>query len=85
MALIQEVESGDRRRGLEALRSVLVRAIAAGPEPRDLAALSRRLEVVMAELDALGAGKEASKADELRARRADREAADRSDPAVGQD
>jgi hypothetical protein len=48
-----EVESGDRRRGLLALRSLLARSLEEAP-PRDLAALSRRLMQVMEELEALG-------------------------------
>src|SRR5690606_4133179 len=67
--------SGDRRASLEALRQVLARAIEAGPSPRDLAALSRQLTAVMAELDTLSAPKEVSPVDELAARRAARLAA----------
>jgi hypothetical protein len=48
-----EVESGDRRRGLEAMRALLARKLEEAPA-RDLAALSRRLMQVMEELESLG-------------------------------
>lgn len=46
-------KTGDRRAILEALRDKLAEAIDEGPEPKDLAALSLRLEKVTADLDAL--------------------------------
>jgi hypothetical protein len=49
-----EVESGDRKRGLLALRTLLAERLPDAPA-RDLAALSRRLMQVMEELEALGA------------------------------
>jgi hypothetical protein len=47
----EEVTSGDRRRALRAIRRMLAERIAAGPRPRELAALSRQLMQVMHELD----------------------------------
>lgn len=65
--------SGDRVRTLTELRQVLARAIDAGPSPRDLAALTRRLQLVLAELQELGAEvEEQSASDELARRRAAR-------------
>lgn len=55
--LREAVESGDRRRILEYLALELVGAIEAGPDPKDLAALSLRLEKVSAELEDLGGSK----------------------------
>lgn len=52
---VEEVESGDRMRGLHALRTLLANRLAEGVPSRDLAALTRRLMQVMEELEALGA------------------------------
>lgn len=49
--LLDEVESGDKRRALQAVRRLLAERIAEGPRPRELAALSWRLMRVMEELD----------------------------------
>lgn len=46
-----EVASGDRMRALVALRKELATAIAAGPSPNELAALSLRLERVLEQID----------------------------------
>lgn len=67
--------TGDRLATLKHLRQTLAEVIDEGPPPRDLAALSRRLQVVLeeiAELEDSGAGE--SKADELARRRREREA-----------
>lgn len=64
-----EVESGDRRRGLLALRDVLAGRIAAGPDDRDLASLSIRLERVLAQLDELGGIPDEEIHDDLAAKR----------------
>lgn len=69
---------GDRRKSLEHLRQVLAKQIDEGVPPRDLASLSRRLMLVLEELDDLGAksrSAEERKVDELRERRARRSAA----------
>lgn len=65
-----------RRATLVALRDALAEAIDEKPEPRDLAALSLRLEKVVAELDGLPdeAGK-GSVSDALAARRKAKQAA----------
>jgi hypothetical protein len=65
-----EVESGDRQRGLLALRGLLARSLEDAPA-RDLAALSRRLMQVMEELEALGVDdpEQLSPEDELAQRR----------------
>lgn len=65
--LVTEIESGDRLRALIALRGELARAIAAGPEPKDLAALTLRLERVLDTIDAMGVPTEET--DELAAKR----------------
>lgn len=49
--LRQVVAEGDRRASLEALRDTIAATIDAGVEPKDLAALVRRLEVILVELD----------------------------------
>lgn len=64
--------SGDRLATLEALRDRLAREIDAGPEPRDLASLSRRLEAVLEQIDGLKDGSEDDAVDELRRKRAER-------------
>lgn len=74
--LLGVARGGNRRETLEALRDRLASAIDKGPEPRDLAALSRRLEVVLAELDGLRVpGRKETVADALAARRKAKEAA----------
>lgn len=76
MSLADVARAGDRRETLEALRDHLAAAIDAGPDARDLAALSRRLEAVLADLDGLrvpvGKG---TVADALADRRSAKEAA----------
>jgi hypothetical protein len=67
--------AGDRRASLEALRQKLAAAIDEVPPARDLAALSRQLTSVMAEIDALAPAVEGNPLDELRNRRAARDAA----------
>jgi hypothetical protein len=70
---VTEVESGDRKRGLLALRALLANRLEDAP-PRDLAALSRRLMTVMEELEQLGTDEDDADArtpeDELAERRA---------------
>jgi hypothetical protein len=56
---------------LEALRDRLAVEIDKNPEPRDLAALSMRLEKVLAEVDALG-GVEGDAVDDIKAQRVKR-------------
>lgn len=51
--LIDAARSGDRRETLEALRDKLAASIQDCESGRDVAALSKRLMEVMAELDAL--------------------------------
>lgn len=46
-----EVTSGDRRRGLRAVRRLLAVSIAEDPRPRELASLSFRLMQVLEELE----------------------------------
>lgn len=66
---VDEVESGDRLRGLLALRALLAERLADGVPARDLAALTRRLMQVMEELEALGADPEKDSVDELARKR----------------
>lgn len=65
-------ESGNRLATLRALRDRLAREIDRDPEPRDLAALSSRLEKVLAEIDGLSGPEEHDAVDELRRKRAER-------------
>lgn len=77
---VTEVESGDRMRALVALRRELAIAIEAGrpcpecgapapgPEAKDLAALSLRLERVLEQIDAAG-GATTEEHDDLAAKR----------------
>lgn len=51
MSLMEAAASGDRLVALRALRSVLAATITAGPPPRDLAALSRQLTDVLAQIE----------------------------------
>jgi len=69
--LSDAVASGDRRRGLEALRRHLAATIE-DAEPREVAALARQLTIVLKELDDLPAVKGRSTFDDLAARRRDR-------------
>ena len=73
---IEEVAgTGDRRRTLESLRQVIAKAIDDDPSPRDLAALTRRLQLLMGEIAALPEPeREESVLDEIARRRAAREA-----------
>lgn len=75
-ASIEDVAgTGDRRRTLVAVRQVVAGAIDADPSPRDLAALTRRLQLVMGEIAGLSEPKrEESVLDEIARRRAAREA-----------
>ena len=66
--------TGDRRKTLERLRQELATEIDAKPGARDLAALSRQMQQVLAELDGLSGSKKESKVDDLAARRAARRA-----------
>lgn len=72
--LEQIAAEGDRTAALQHLRQILAREIDAGPEPRDLAALSRRMMLVLAELEGLDLGEEADVVDDLTSRRAARRA-----------
>ena len=69
--LIGEVGSGDRRRGLVALRDVLAVSIAEA-EPDKRAPLARQLALVLKEIDELPAVRGASSLDQLASRRAAR-------------
>ena len=73
-SLSEAAASGDRRRGLQALRGRLVAALEEC-EPREVAALSRQLALVLKELDELPAAKGASSFDDLASRRAARKSA----------
>ena len=53
MNLVQSVKKGSRRDTLEALRDILATTIQSTDSGRDIAALSKRLMEVMAELDSL--------------------------------
>lgn len=53
-AVVEAAQAGDRRALLVSVRDALAAAIDAGPLPRDLLALSKRLLEVVAEIDALG-------------------------------
>jgi hypothetical protein len=66
--------AGDRRLALEALRHALAASIEAC-EPRELASLAKQLREVLAELDELPNGGEASVVDDLTSRRVARRAA----------
>lgn len=58
-SFVEEVESGDRLRALEALRHELARAIDVVTDGKELAALALRLQRVLSEIDELGgAGQE---------------------------
>ncbi len=68
---IVEIRSGDRLRGLAALRDVLASRLSDCPS-RELPAVVRRLEGLMAEIDRLASPGSPSKAEELKQRRAQR-------------
>lgn len=53
MSLCEAASSGDRRRALEELRDTLASAIDASDSGRDIAALSRQLTDVLAQIDEL--------------------------------
>lgn len=65
----ETVKSGSRREALEALRDRYAAEIDAGPPARDLAAVGRRLEAVLAELDSLKETNDGDLANELDRRR----------------
>ena len=67
-SFIDEVNSGDERRALEALRAHLADTLLVAP-PQAVAALGARLQMVLAKLAALDSGVEGSKIDELAAAR----------------
>ena len=63
----------DRRSGLEALRDYYAACLDEGPPARDVAAIGRRLESVLAELEALKEPDDVDALDdELARKRADR-------------
>ena len=74
MYMHDAAQTGDRTTALVALRDHLAAAID-DAEPRELAALARQFQAVVAELDQLLTPAEGSITDELRARRAARLAA----------
>jgi hypothetical protein len=53
-SFVEEVESGNRLRALEALRGELARAIDSCTEAGDLSSLALRLQRVLAEIHELG-------------------------------
>lgn len=53
MTLLEAVRTGDRRTALVALRDAVAETIDAKDSARDIAALSKRLMEVMAQIDAL--------------------------------
>lgn len=74
--LVAEVESGDRRRGLEALRRKLAEELSRdGLSAREVAQLAGRLREVIADIAALPVEREGTPLDELEERRKAREAA----------
>lgn len=80
---VAAVESGDRRKALEALRLKLAQAMEAC-DPEKLAPLATRLQAVVDALDGLADGREDSASDDLAAKRAARRAAAAgAAPAVG--
>jgi hypothetical protein len=72
--LSEAAGSGDRLETLRTLRDVLARTIEGCGSPRDLAALSRQLTLVLAEIAELAppAAEKRTPLDELRSRRAGR-------------
>ncbi len=75
MSIGETARTGDRLETLRALRDRLADEIDAGPEPRDLAALSTRLERVLEQIGELGDDDNGDIVDELRSKRAERLAA----------
>lgn len=74
--LVAEVESGDRRRGLEALRRRLAEELSRdGLSAREVAQVAGRLQAVLADLEALPQARKGTALDELEQRRKAREAA----------
>lgn len=71
---VEAIESGDRRRALEALRLKLARAVEAC-DPEKIGPPATRLQAVLDALDALPAAKEESTSDDLTAKRSARRAA----------
>ncbi|MET9876566.1 hypothetical protein ABZZ36_18355 [Actinacidiphila glaucinigra] len=65
--LVAAVQSGDRRRALEAIRDRLAKELQ-DAEGRDVAPIANQLRATIAELDALPGGKEVSPVDEFTAR-----------------
>lgn len=74
---LDEVRSGDRVRGLIAIRDALANEMKA-TEGKDVAPLARELQRVMAELERLGAAGEVTPLDELAGRVDDEVAAARA-------
>ena len=75
-SLTEAAASGSRLAALESLRDLLAAEIDAGPAPRDLAALSRQLTDVLAQIEQLAPPeKKGTPLDELAKRRAGRGAA----------
>ena len=72
-SFVDEVNSGDQRRALEALRGHLADTLLVAP-PLAVAPLAARLQLVLARLAALNTGVEGSKIDELAAARVARRA-----------
>lgn len=68
----EAAETGDRRATLEALRAKLAATIDGWVEPKELAALSMRLERVLEQLDDLGSSESHDAVDDLRRKRAER-------------
>lgn len=68
MGFMDEVESGDRLRGLLALRRELAQAIDMSPPAKELAALALRLERVLEAIDQVG-GATTEENDDLAAKR----------------
>lgn len=74
-SLAKVAAEGDHRATLIRLRQIVAAAIDADPPARDLAALARRLRLILVELDAVPEVRGPSVLDEIKARRAAREAA----------
>ena len=72
--LSEAASSGDRRNTLVALRDSIARTIEGTESGRDVAALSKRLMEVMAEIDALPDGSKSSAVARNRSRAARRKA-----------
>lgn len=72
MSLEQAVAGGDYHASLIALRGFLARELDDCDSKRDAAALSARLQAVLADIEAIPKKTEVSAADEIAARRASR-------------